>query len=81
MNEKVSYEILRAFASTKPTEFDSFHRDWIRDHPAILESVEIIEPQPKRQKRKPKPKVIENSVVFEPEPEEQTEEEKPSEEE
>ncbi len=70
MDKKVSYEILRAFAGTKPTEFDSFHRAWIRDHPVVLESVELIEP---KKKRKPKPKVIENSVVFEPEAE--TEEE------
>jgi hypothetical protein len=33
MSENAPIEALRAFASTKPVEFDSFMRRWDEDHP------------------------------------------------
>ena len=76
---KISIEIYKAFAQTKPSEFDSFHRDWITEHASAIEDVVEIPLKPKRT-RKPKPKVIENSVVFESETEPETPEEEPTEE-
>ena len=52
--KQISIEIYKAFAQTKPTEFDSFHRDWITEHATIEEVVEI---QPKR-RRTLKPKAV-----------------------
>ena len=65
--KQISIEIYKAFAQTKPSEFDSFHRDWITEHATIEEVVEI---QPKR-KRTVKPKVVvsEPTIVVEATPE------------
>ena len=69
---KISIEIYKAFASTKPTEFDSFHRDWILEHPTTIEQVTEIQPMPKR-KRTLKSKVVAFEIEPEPEtPEEET---------
>jgi len=69
MNE-ISYEIYKAFASTKPTEFDSFHRNWIQEHAAIIEQVTEIPPAPtpkRTRKKKTEPEAI---SIIEIEPEE-----------
>ena len=66
---KISYEIYKAFAQTKPSEFDSFHRDWITDHATIEDVVEIQSPPKRRRTVKPKVVVSEPTIVVEATPE------------
>ena len=66
---KISIEIYKAFAQTKPSEFDSFHRDWITDHAVIEEVVEIQSPPKRRRTVKPKVVVSEPTIVVEVIPE------------
>ena len=38
-------DLYKAFAASKPTQFDAFKRDWDRDHPQQEIKVEMVTPQ------------------------------------
>jgi hypothetical protein len=66
MNKKIPQEVYVAFAHTKPTEFDSFLRDWLQNNQAPPESIEIVEATPKP-KKATKPKKPKTATPTEPE--------------
>jgi hypothetical protein len=54
LSEKASVEVLRAFAASKPTEFDGFLFRWAEEHPKVEEPVELPVEEPKKSSRRKK---------------------------
>jgi hypothetical protein len=51
MNPEKRLEILEAFASSKPTEFDGFTLEYLSRFPEVVEPI-VVEDAPKRTRKK-----------------------------